>query len=1016
MFSFLGFLFVLVGVVPFIVVLVRRNRYSRSQLLRKLGLSGMVFAADIAILIALNVFMHFYTQLAWFQGLGYAERYWTVFLTKILLYGIGAGVFFAFLYANLVSAWSLTAPHGLRRAALPLSIIVSLLMAFFTSSMWRGYLLFANQAPSRAHDPIFGAPIGLYLFTIPFVSELIPWLVFMVLITMAFVSIPAFLQRRSRTATTIGGGVGGLDPLNLLYRRLMFLAGFLALLISVSMVLSLFRLVESQAGVVKGAGFTDVHYRVPGLIITIVLYMLLAVSLWVGSGSPAIRRLVLGIREVSPDSISPFTPKTGFIAIGFFGLLLVVNVIVPALVSSFFVKPNEITLEAPYLKDNITFTQRAYGIDSSNIQERQFAAVNPTLNSAVAADNQDTLDNVRLWDPRALLDNLKQQQEIRLYYDFPSVSVDRYRIDGKERQMMIAVREIDLGNLAPSSRTWVSTRLKYTHGYGAVLLPAHKFINEGQPDLLIRNIPPVSSPNTPRITQPAVYYGQMTRTPAYVDTTQKEFDYPKGDSNVYSSYAGDGGVVINSFFKRFLYAWRFDDVQLLFSGYITPKTRILFQRQIVERASTVAPFLEFDGKPYPVITQKGHLAYILDAYTTSGHYPYSQVYDGTNRRYTGINYIRNSVKAVVDAYNGTVTFYVMKPNDIMIRTYERMFPGMFKPFGEMPADLTHHIRYPEDLLGIQAEMLRVYHMNNVQSFYQREDVWQFATERYRQGFQPVEPYYVLMQFPGQDTLRYVLMLPFTPKNKNVITAWIAGRSDLANYGKLTVFTFPKGEEIIGPKQIEARVDQNTEMSRAMTLWGQHGSEVIRGNLLAIPMFTKQKLHLMYVEPIFLQAQDAKLPEIKRVVVADPNRVVWAKTFAEAVSLLTKGVSLSGGTAAVVTSTTMPQNGANANGSPGSREVGPEAPGSPGSAIGQAASVGARATVGSASAVASAASAEEFRKALDYLQQYRKLSGEGNFSQAGDQLGRLEQLLRQNAGTSNGKTAGSSGSVGGSSGG
>ncbi|MEJ2663978.1 MAG: UPF0182 family protein, partial [Spirochaetia bacterium] len=603
-----------------------------------------------------------------------------------------------------------------------------------------------------------------------------------------------------------------------------------------------------------------------GLAVTIIVYIGLGLLLFLCLFLPRLRRLLIKKRFSQVHGREMFAPRVFIFPAAVFALLITFNFIIPALMESLVVKPNEITLEKPYIQDSINFTRRAYNIHGDSMEERMYD-VNTTIDEDVVNMNRSTLNNIRLWDWRALMDNLKEQQEIRLYYSFHDVDIDRYTING----------ELDKRNLDVNSRTWVSSKLKYTHGMGLVLLAAHEISADGKPKLLIKNIPPESSISL-AITKPQVYYGEETNDQVYVHSTEQEFDYPRGDTNVYTQYTGTGGVNISSLLNRFAYAWKFDDYRLLFSSYFTKKTKVLFKRNILERMRTIAPFLIPDADPYAVLTDDGRIVYIIDAYFVSDGYPYAEKYNGVLTPFHGINYIRNSVKVTVDAYNGSITFYTIDNKDILLATHRKIFPELFRPFSEMPQDIKKHIRYPEGLFTIQAEMYSTYHMEDPEVFYQREDVWTFATERYRKDFQMVIPYYVMIQFPGDKGVEFVLMVPFTPKNKNVINAWMAGRCDLPHYGELVVYKFPKGVEVLGPRQIEARIDQNTQMSQDMTLWGQRGSEVIRGNLLAIPLFGKTALSIFYAEPIFLQAEDAKLPELKRVALGDQGSVVWDQDF------------------------------------------------------------------------------------------------------------------------------------------
>jgi uncharacterized membrane protein (UPF0182 family) len=529
------------------------------------------------------------------------------------------------------------------------------------------------------------------------------------------------------------------------------------------------------------------------------------------------------------------------------------------------------------------------------------------------------------------------------------VDIDRYHLQGKYRQVMLSARELEKTQLNPASQTWVSLHFKYTHGYGMVMLPAHDFLPGGGPDLIIRGIPPESRDPRLQVKRPEIYYGEKTLDHVYVHTSQKEFNYPSGDQNVFSTYQGTGAVPMGSPWRRFIFAFRFDSFQQLFSSYITRDSRLMFLREIKARVAALAPFLRYDRDPYAVLTDGGRIKYILDAYTVSSNYPYSDPYLGKLGQFNGLNYMRNAVKVVIDAYDGSVDFYVFDPDDVIIRTYRNIFPGLFKNSDQMPPDLVRHIRYPEDFLTVQAEVYSIYHMTDVTTFYQREDVWQFATERYRDNFQPVEPYYMMINFPDEKDIEFVLIIPFTPQNKNVLNAWIAGRSDMPNYGKIIVYTLPKGVEVYGPRQIEARIDQDTEMSRALSLWGQGSSQVIRGNLLAVPLFTPQNLYILYVEPIFLQATDAQLPEIKRVAVADTQRVVWAEQFDAALALLLG-------------------------------QVQGQAP---------AAQTGVTAAAG---AGVSASARSQVREVISAFQDYKAAVGRGDFTAAGQHLDRINSLL------------------------
>ncbi len=892
MYFFLGLLFVGVGAIPLISTLVKSGRLDRSQVVSRLRRDGFILVVDILLLIAINVAFEYYTQLAWFDSVGYSERFWKVFVTVIGLFFAGALIGFVLFFAVLRYSFKRVIPSAVKFVPLGLALIAGVILGVWSAGLWKTFLLATNIPPGTATDPVFGQSIGFYLFGLPFYAALLGWLGF-VFGTLFVIVLMLVLYRVRGGTESIDevphGGQAGVGSLRL---PLLLTAAAIFILFAANSYLDVFRLLYSQSGAVTGAGWTDVHVRRWANVASIVFFATIAAMLIASAFSPkALRRLFFIRMEGSGIVVSP---KTAIIPAILIGALIVFNSILPALFQSLVVSPNELTLERPYIKHNIEFTRAAYNLGGGSVQERNYT-VGRNVTQQVIDDNQSTMKNIRLWDSRALRDNLRQQQEIRLYYSFPDVDVDRYTIDGDYQQVMLSVRELDKSSLAPKSQTWLSRHLIYTHGYGLVMTPVHAFQAEGTPKLIIQDIPPRISVSGLKITRPEIYYGELTNDHIYVKTTQKEFDYPSGSDNVYTTYKGNGGVPIGGMLRRFIFGWKYDGYQQIFSDYFTPDSRIMFHRNIEDRARMIAPFLQFDQDPYPVLTKEGRIKYIIDAYTTSSRYPYSEIYDGTYGRFGGVNYIRNSVKVVVDAYDGRVDFYVMDPNDVIIRTYESIFPGLFKPFSAMPDDLKHHIRYPVGLMTVQADVYATYHMTDVNTFYQREDVWQFATERYRQNFQVVEPYYAMVQFPTAEDapgtakgVEFSLILPFTPKNKNVMNAWMAGRCDLPNYGKLTVFPIPKGIEVLGPRQIEARIDQNTEMSRSLSLWSQRGSQVIRGNMLAIPLFQKQTLYIMFVEPVFLEAEGAQLPEIKRIVLADQQRVVWSDQFQTSVDALLSG--------------------------------------------------------------------------------------------------------------------------------
>jgi uncharacterized membrane protein (UPF0182 family) len=559
----------------------------------------------------------------------------------------------------------------------------------------------------------------------------------------------------------------------------------------------------------------------------------------------------------------------------------------PQLVQWLVVKPNEITFEIPYIAHNIDFTRKAFGLD--RIEERQFEA-NARLTRAAAADNEHLLSEVRLWDWRALDAVYKQFQEIRLYYEFVDVDIDRYQIGDRYRQVMVSARELSQRALPVQSRTFVNQRFKYTHGYGYTLAPVSDFTPEGLPNLLVKDIPPVAAAEELAVRRPEIYYGELTTEPVVVNTTEPEFDYPSGETNVYTHYEGSGGVLMSSFWRKFLFGWKFDGTVFLLSSYPTRESRVLYYRRIQDRVTRVAPFLVFDQDPY-IAAVDGRLVWIVDAYTSSSYFPYSQPFDSqeqiefrgpeigsrTVHRLNGQNYVRNSVKAVVDAYDGSVDLYVFEPDDPIIRAWQKALPGVFKDRNEMPAEVRAHVRYPQDLLLTQGLIFARYHMTDPAVFYNQEDVWVRATEKHYGNIEPVEPYYVMWEQPGSDKAEFVLILPFTPKNRQVLIGWIAALSDGDNYGRFIAYKFPKERRVLGPQQVETKIDQDSFLSGQLTLWNQQGSQVIRGNVLAIPIDDS----LLYVEPIYLQAETAAYPELRMVAVMQGDTLSYAETLDDA---------------------------------------------------------------------------------------------------------------------------------------
>ncbi|MGB6369631.1 MAG: UPF0182 family protein, partial [Atribacterota bacterium] len=554
------------------------------------------------------------------------------------------------------------------------------------------------------------------------------------------------------------------------------------------------------------------------------------------------------------------------------GVSILLGGIYPEIMQRAIVLPNESRKERPYILNNIEATRTAYGLDK--IREEEFP-VKEEISFEDIEKNDETIRNIRLWDWRPIKQTLKQIQAIRLYYDFNSVDMDRYYFNGNYQQVMVSPRELDKDKIPEQARTWVNEVLTYTHGYGVVVNPVNKISGEGLPELLIKDIPPVSSVNLD-ITRPEIYYGEITKGYVIVKTKAKEFDYPKGDENVYSTYAGNGGMPVSSLWRRILFSIKFSNMQILLTTNFTPESRIMINRNIQERVNKVAPFLGYDKDPYIVISKEGKLFWIQDAYTISSNYPYSTPIAGGY-----FNYIRNSVKVVIDAYNGTMDFYIIDQKDPVAEVYKNIFPQLFKNFDQMPEDLKQHIRYPKDLFQVQAELYSTYHMMDPDVFYNKEDYWTIPNEIYAENEIKMEPYYIITKLPGHEREEFILMTPFTPSTKNNMIAWLAAKNDQPDYGNLIVYKFPKEKLIFGPMQIEARIDQNSEISQQLTLWGQKGSTVIRGNLLVIPI----EESIIYVEPLYLRAEMGEIPELKRVIVSNGSDVVIGQNLEEALEKL-----------------------------------------------------------------------------------------------------------------------------------
>ncbi len=783
------------------------------------------------------------TDWLWFEEVGYLPVYQTRLLASVVAFLSGGLLAAAVLAVNwLLLPARLTesrilrpfrarpgriGTRTLRGILIGVGLLIAFIMAETLSAQWLDFLLFSRAVPFGLTDPIFGRDVSFYLFRLPVYDLLAGWFLALAILSLL-------------GALVVYGTAGALRDRGPI-AHLSVLGALTLALIAAQYQLARFRLLISSRGAVFGAGYTDIHARIP-------IYNLLTAVLLVAA------LLFL---------INVYLRRWRFLIItaGAWLLLTVVSSLYPAALQRFVVAPNELAAERPYIQHAITFTRIGFGL--TDVREQDFPAEG-ALTPEVLDANKATVQNIRLWDWRPLLTTYGQLQEIRLYYAFNDVDVDRYVLSDGLREVMLSVRELDVDQLADQAQTWVNRHLVFTHGYGAVVSPVNEFTREGLPVLLVRDIPPQSTEPALQITRPEIYFGELTKEYAIVNTTEPEFDYPSGDQNIYTRYDGPAGVPLGGFLRRALFAARFNSSQILFSSALRPDSRILFHRQIGDRVWTLAPIFWYDPDPYAVIAD-GRIVWLYDAYTWSDRFPYSEPF-------SDVNYIRNSVKVAIDAYTGETTFYVVDPADPIIRTYQAIFPDLFTPAEQMPAVLRAHWRYPEQLFRVQAAAYAAYHMDDPQVFYNKEDLWATPTEVREQREQEMAPYYVVMKLPDEDEVEFLLMRPYVPNGRRNMIAWLYADSDGEDYGQLGVYKFPKQELIYGPMQIEARFDQDPYISQQLTLWNQRGSQVIRGNLLVIPIDDT----LLYVEPLYLQAEAGRFPELKRVLVAYGNSVAMAE--------------------------------------------------------------------------------------------------------------------------------------------
>jgi uncharacterized membrane protein (UPF0182 family) len=811
------------------------------------------------LLVAVLLFLagpslvRFYTDWLWFGEVGYQRVFLTMLQSQGTLFTITFVLATAWLALNLNIALKaignvrpvfttregiqLTLPGGrqLRSLALGAALLLAALIGLFLAGRWQEWLMWRHGVPFEIQDPILGRDVSFYVFSLPFL-RLIHRLAQTLVVLAALSTAAIYLVSGNLTS----GFPAQLSMSPSARRHLVLLgAAFLALLAWGAWLQRTEHLVESS-GLIYGASYADVYGRMPAaLVLVFVAFVGAALAVW-----------------------QAFDRRNWPIPVAI-GLYLVVSIggeVYSSVLQRFIVTPNEQVRETPFIEHNIAATRRAFALE--NIEERPLSG-DALLTRADIMNNAATLENVRLWDHQPLLETFGQIQEIRTYYDFTSVDNDRYRINGALRQVMLSARELNSASLP--NRTWVNERLTFTHGYGLTLGPVNEVTSEGLPVLFVRDLPPQTTVDL-NIDEPSIYFGELTNDYVIVRTETREFHYPRGDDNVFSRYEGTGGVSLGSFWRKLLFALRFGSYQIVLSDDIGPESRILFNRNIRERITTLAPFLRFlDQDPYLVVAD-GRLFWLYDAYTSSPFYPYSTPAGP-------VNYIRNSVKFVIDAYNGATTAYLADTSDPIAATYARIFPDMFKPLDQMPDGLREHVRYPEDIFALQAQVFATYHMTQPAVFYNREDQWEIPAIDDGGESRAMQPYYTIMRLPGEPEAEFIQMLPFTPRRRDNLAAWLVARSDGEHYGKMRVFQFPKQKLVFGPRQVVARISQDQVIAPQITLWNQQGSQVIWGTLMVIPI----EESLIYVRPLYLRASGGRIPELTRVIVAYENRIVMQET-------------------------------------------------------------------------------------------------------------------------------------------
>ena len=916
----------------------------RPRRLAPIAALGLVVAA----VLLWPILSHFYVDLRWFRSLGYGSVYTTILWTKIGV-GVAVGLFVgAIVLANLLIAARLTrgtpslriaGPTGntidigafAPKLAIPVSALVGLVAGLSGADHWATWLRFQHAASVGTNDPIFGQDVGFYLFELPALEaacSLGLWTLILSLLASAGMHF-------------LGGGIRptprGIRADRVTRIHVSALGALILVVLAYEAWLDAFDLLYSTTGPVSGASYADVYARLPALRVEIAAALVAAVLVAVSATRERLVLLVLGIGA--------------YLAVEIIGVR-----VYPALVHRFTVVPNEAQKEAPFIRHNIDATRAAYGL--GGVEERELDGEEELTRADIDA-NRATIDNIRLWDHQPLLDTFAQIQEIRTYYEFVSVDNDRYRIDGELRQTMLSPRELSAESLP--NRTWINEHFTFTHGYGLTLGPVNVATSEGLPKLFVQDIPPVSTSDSFDVTQPAIYFGELSNDYVFVRTEAEEFDHPSGEDNVFASYEGSAGVHLDSAFTRAAMATRLGSLKLLLSDDIDDDSRVLLYRNIRDRVRTLAPFLTYDSDPYMVVREDGTLVWIQDAYTVSSRYPYSQPAG------RGINYIRSSVKVVIDAFHGAVTFYVADPDDPVLQTWRAIFPALFTSIDEMPDDVRAHLRYPEDIFAIQTEVFTTYHMHDPALIYNREDQWEIPSIRRAGSVEPMVPYYTVMRLPGEREAEFIQMIPFTPKRKDNLAAWMVARSDPERLGQMVVYLFPKDRLVFGPQQVMNRINQDADISRQISLWDQRGSQAIMGTLLVIPV----EESLLYVSPLYLRSEGGRIPELKRVIVAYENRIVMEPT-------------LDGAMDALFGSAEQPAATAEAT----AAETATEAETAAAAGTDAEPAVAETATVDPSQPLA--------RRAMQHFERAVEAQRAGDWARYGQELERLEQVLRRMA--------------------